>query len=94
MEERQGSRTHKIVLWNRKTAAITGVTDVLSFDLREVLLETEQGLLTVRGKDLHVNRLNVEKGEVDLEGSIDSAVYSDTHNKGAQKENLLVRFFK
>lgn len=94
MDERQESKTHKIALWNRKTAAITGVLDVLSFDLHEVLLETEQGLLTVRGKDLHVNRLSVEKGEVDLKGSMDSISYSDTHKAGGQKENLLARFFK
>ena len=39
--------------------------DVLSFDLNEILLETEQGMLMVKGTDMHVNRLNLEKGEVD-----------------------------
>ena len=50
--------------------------DVLSFDLNEVLLETEQGMLMVKGTDLHVNRLSLEKGEIDIEGRTDSLVYS------------------
>ena len=66
MEERQVQKPHKLVINNRKTSAETGVLDVLSFDLNEILLETEQGMLMVKGKDLHVNRLSVEKGEVDL----------------------------
>ena len=63
MEEKQVQKPHKLVVNNRKTSMVTGVLDVLSFDLNEILLETEQGMLMVKGKDLHVNRLSVEKGE-------------------------------
>ena len=75
MEERSSSiitGTHKISVNNRKNATITGVADVLAFDLNEVLLETNQGMLMIKGNDLHVKRLSLEKGEVDLEGKIDS----------------------
>ena len=76
MDERNVSkpamRGHKLVLNNRTASLVTGVKDVLSFDLNEVLLETEQGMLMVKGTDLHVNRLSLEKGEVDLSGNIDS----------------------
>ena len=34
---------HRISLVNREVCAINGVSDVLSFDVGEVLLETEQG---------------------------------------------------
>lgn len=73
---------------------VTGVLDVLSFDLNEILLETEQGMLMVKGTDLHVNRLSVEKGEVDLAGSIDSIVYSDMHSVAKKGENMLAKLFK
>ena len=73
---------------------VTGVLDVLSFDLNEILQETEQGLLMVKGTDLHVNRLSVEKGEVDLAGNIDSIAYSDVHAGGANKENFFAKLFK
>lgn len=82
------------MLSNRRTGTVSGVTDVISFDIAEILLETEQGMLTIKGADLHVNRLTLEKGEVDIEGRIDSMTYSevtDFHKAGA---SLLGRLFK
>lgn len=84
---------HRIVLTSRKTAVISGVLDVLSFDTREVLLETEMGILLLKGDDLHVNRLTLEKGEVDLDGRIDSVAYSEnSHLKG--EDGFLKKLFK
>ena len=77
MEEKQYAKAHKLLLSNRRTGTISGVTDVISFDIAEILLETEQGMLTIKGADLHVNRLTLEKGEVDIEGRIDSMAYSE-----------------
>ena len=94
MEEKQVQKAHKLVINNRKTSLITGVLDVLSFDLNEVLLETEQGMLMVKGTDLHVNRLSLEKGEVDLSGNIDSIAYSDAQAHGKQGENLFSKLFR
>ena len=73
---------------------VTGVLDVLSFDLNEILLETEQGMLMVKGTYLHMNRLSVEKGEVDLSGNIDSIAYSSASPAGKQAENFLSKLFK
>ena len=73
---------------------VTGVLDVLSFDLNEVLLETEQGMLMMKGNDLHVNRLSLEKGEVDLSGEIDSIAYSEINAAGRQGENLFAKLFR
>ena len=95
MEERQmPAKAHKLIVNNRKTSMVTGVLDVLSFDLNEILLETEQGMLMVKGTDLHVNRLSVEKGEVDLSGNIDSIAYSDVHAEQKQGENFFARLFR
>ena len=94
LEEKQMQKPHKLVVNNRKTSMVTGVLDVLSFDLNEILLETEQGMLMVKGKDLHVNRLSLEKGEVDLSGHIDSMAYSDLQKNGAQNENFFLKLFK
>ena len=92
MEEKQYAKAHKLLLSNRRTGTISGVTDVISFDIAEILLET--GMLTIRGADLHVNRLTLEKGEVDIEGRIDSIAYSevtDFHKAGA---SVLSRLFR
>ena len=62
MEEIQVSgKLHKISSNNRKNCSITGVTDVISFDLNQVLLETEYGMLTIKGHDLHVGKLSVDR---------------------------------
>ena len=87
-------RMHKISITNRQTCTVNGVNDVLSFDLREIVLETEQGMLMIRGNELHVNRLTLDKGEVDIDGRIDSFVYSDTAASGEKQESLLTRLFR
>ena len=73
MEERQApAGQHKLILNNRSKVSLNGITDILSFDVNEILIETELGMLMIRGKDLHVNRLTLEKGEVDISGKVDS----------------------
>ena len=95
MEEKQVRGPHKLVINNRQTSLVTGVLDVLSFDLNEVLLETEQGMLMIRGSELHVSRLTLEKGEVDIDGRIDSLTYSEqTASAGSKAESLLSRLFR
>ena len=88
-------RMHKIIMTNRRTCTVNGVNDVLSFDLREIVLETEQGMLMIRGSELHVSRLTLEKGEVDIDGRIDSLTYSEqTASAGSKAESLLSRLFR
>ena len=96
MDERNSNVTkaHKVLLANRKNGAFSGIVDVLSFDVAEILLETELGMLLIKGHDLHVNRLSLEKGEVDIEGRIDSLAYSDVKNVGKQAESFFGRMFK
>lgn len=96
MDEKNSNVTkaHKVLLVNRKNGAFSGVVDVLSFDVAEILLETELGMLLIKGHDLHVNRLSLEKGEVDIEGRIDSLTYSDVKTAGKQTESILGRLFK
>lgn len=93
MEEKMPIKTHRAVISNRRSALFTGVVDVISFDLTEILLETELGMLHVKGKDLHVNRLSVEKGEVDIEGKLDSFTYTDNGEFNRKNESLLGRLF-
>lgn len=87
-------RTHKIIVNNRKACNLTGVSDVLSFDESEIILETDQGMLMMKGKELHVNRLMLDKGEVDIDGRIDSITYSEQNTKSDRADSLLGRLFK
>jgi sporulation protein YabP len=92
-EKRDTSRgQHKVALYDRQGGTINGVIDVVSFDVSEILLETGMGRLAIKGRELHVSRLSLEKGEVDMEGRIDSLVYSDAKSS-ASKESIMARLF-
>lgn len=85
---------HKLILNNRNSLSITGVTEVLSFDVKEILLETTEGMLMIRGSEMHVTKLTVEKGEVAIEGRIDSFTYSESVSRRQENQNFLSRLFQ
>ena len=84
-----------ILVENREKMNVSGVLDVLSFDDRVILMETELGLLTVKGEKLKVNKLNLESEEVIIDGVIQNLSYSDTElGKNKNKNNLFSKIFK
>ena len=76
-EKKQGSLPHSVVLENRKAFTATGVSDVDSFDDQTIVAYTDLGELVVRGHGLHINRLNMETGELTLTGEVDSLTYTE-----------------
>jgi sporulation protein YabP len=94
MEEKINVRPHRLTIDNRASSTMTGIRDVVSFDENQVVLDTDMGLLTLKGKDLHVSRLTLEKGEVDLNGTIESLLYSSNEALRRSGESLLSRLFK
>ncbi len=94
MEEHVITNGHKLIIQNRSGGSITGVLDVISFDTKEILLMTELGALMIKGDDLHVKRLSVEKGETEITGKIDSMTYSEMKSAGEAAGNLIGRLFK
>lgn len=94
MDEKTGIRPHSCLVQNRSSVSLTGVREVVSFDENQVVMDTDLGMLTLKGKDLHVSRLTVEKGEVDIEGTLDQMAYSsnEAHRKAGQ--SLLSRLFQ
>lgn len=88
------ARSHRITLNNRGSGTITGVNAVISFDPNEILLDTEQGMLLIKGTELNVTKLTLDKGEVEVDGRVDSFTYSDM-KPGLKGENgLFDRLFK
>ena len=73
---------HTLILENRKSLTATGVSDVDSFDEQTVVAYTEMGELTVKGRNLHISRLNVDTGELTLDGEILSMYYTDSQPAG------------
>lgn len=79
---------------NRKSLSISGVRNVDSFDSEEFLLETEMGYLLVKGENLHLRSLNLEQGQVSIEGSINELGYLDDYHPGAKVKGFLGKLFK
>ncbi|MBR5562578.1 MAG: sporulation protein YabP [Clostridia bacterium] len=76
-EKKMNSVPHNLVLEDRRMLTVSGVSDVDSFDEETVVVFTDLGELTVRGTNLHINRLSVEVGELTVEGNISALIYSD-----------------
>jgi sporulation protein YabP len=85
---------HTVMMENRNKLEMTGITDVISFDLNKVLLETDYGVITLKGSNLHVSRLTVEKGELDIDGEITAMEYSKAFDMDRKGESLLGRLLK
>lgn len=95
VEETLVTGQHEIVMTNRNTVEVTGVVSVESFDSEEFLLQTEYGYLGIRGQDLHIKNLDLERGRVSIEGHLMDISYLDVHMPRAEKaKSLLGRLFK
>ena len=82
-----------LVLENREKLSISGVLDVLSFDDQVVIVETELGLLTVKGDNLRINKLSIDTSEVVVEGEIYNLAYSE-NDLNTKSTGLLGKIFK
>ena len=82
-----------LILENRNKLSISGVKDVLSFDDQVVIMETELGLLTVKGETLKINKLSIDTSEVIIEGDISYLAYSDKELEKT-KGSLISKIFK
>ena len=66
-----------VILENRKKLTMTGIKDVLSFDDEVVVVDSELGLINIKGSDLKVNKISVESGDVVVEGVVRAIEYAD-----------------
>lgn len=83
---------HNLILENRNRLVLTGVTDVDNFDENAISLFTELGELVIRGRKLHINVMNVETGDLSVEGDITALVYGDKDRK--RKPTVMGKLFK
>ena len=96
VDERKNINTgviQNLILENRGKLSISGVNDVLSFDDQVVMVETELGLLTVKGENIRINKLSIDTSEVIIEGDISYLAYSDKELEN-KKGSLISKIFK
>ncbi len=98
MEDKYGSRPqgykHHVLINDREDIKISGVIHVESFDDEEVILETELGLLAIRGEDLNIKSLDLERGEVSIAGHLLELVYAENKGRKHKGKGFMERLFK
>ncbi|MDD4602165.1 Spore protein YabP [bioreactor metagenome] len=82
---------HQLTLLEREELTIDGVTNLGSYDEKEIVMETEQGVLTVKGDGLNIKQLNLDKGNIIIDGNIKVLVYDEP---AQTKKGLLGRLLK
>lgn len=76
---------------NREFLSLTGVSKVQSFDPKEIILETVQGMLNIKGEKLGIKHLDLKEGLVEIEGFVEGLVYPRSSGSGG---NLWGRIFR
>lgn len=87
-------KSQNLILENREKLNITGVIDVESFNDESVIVDTEMGVLIVRGEDLHISKLNLDNSELSVEGDIISCEYADREGGKSKGMGFFGKMFK
>ena len=82
MQDKAVKSNHNMILENRKSLSISGITDVDSFDEKAICLYTQLGELTIQGKELHIDSMSVETGDMTVTGDIWAIIKGDKDRHG------------
>ena len=69
---------HSITIDGCSKVNVTGVTDVLSFDEDSITADTYCGAMVIKGRELHVVTLDLEKAVLVLDGGITGVYYEQS----------------
>ncbi|MGM9967920.1 MULTISPECIES: sporulation protein YabP [unclassified Rummeliibacillus] len=78
---------HLLTVRNRKRMDVTSVKSIERFDQEEFFVLTSQGHLQIRGEDLRIVHLDVDKGLLTLEGTVKNLQY-DEEDSGLSRSIL------
>lgn len=95
MEDRKLQKEQQkcnILMEDRSRLSVSGVEDIDTFDESEFVAITSAGALIVKGADLHISKLNVDTGELVVDGEFDSFVFNNSY--GGKAGGMLARIFK
>lgn len=93
-EEKKNTGRHSVRIENREKIIITGVVDVASFDEENISAETSMGFLNINGAGLHINKLNLDSGELYIDGEINSVYYHAAKEPKNSKGSLFNKMFR
>ena len=85
-------KNQNILIEDRNRITITGVEQVESFNDNTIILKTVKGGMTIKGEGLNIEKLNLDDGNVKIDGIINGIIYSDKDS--SQKGNIIGKIFK
>jgi len=92
LEKQNVEKNHFVNVSNRNKMSITGVKEVISFNDDSAVINTIQGLLHIKGSNMHLEKFNIESSELSMNGKIDNLIYKNNYK--LEKMSLLKRLFK
>lgn len=93
MEDTNKNYIQNVYLENREKLSISGVLDVFSFDDQIIIIETELGLLTIKGENLKITKLSLDTSDFIVEGLVNNIFYSNSEGN-KKNQSILTRIFK
>ncbi len=93
-DSRRKNTNHSVFMEQRNKLTITGVTDVLSFDEEGVIADTEMGILIIKGRGMHVGKLNVDDGSLSVDGEVESIEYTEAGMASKNKNSFFGKIFR
>ena len=72
------TRPHALQMENREKLRLSGVSDVSGFDENLIVLSTDMGELSIRGEALHIEKIDLDAGLLELRGRIGELCYEET----------------
>ena len=92
--EEKINKKHSLSLMERERLTLSGVKEVFSFDEVLIEVETTKGYLDIKGQDLHIIKMNIDEGDMIIEGNISSIEYHDNQGTGRKKGSMMSKLFK
>lgn len=90
----RSNKKHNITINNREDITMSGILDVLSFDEELVICQSDIGVLVLKGLELHVNKLDLDNGILELTGYITGLQYEQDHVLSKNKPSIFSKIFK
>ena len=85
--------SHELKLIDRREISLTGIKKITSFDAEEFLLESNMGIILIKGTNLEIMKLDTHDGNVKIKGKINGFNYLDNKEKG-KGESIISKLFK
>ncbi|SDY57309.1 sporulation protein YabP [Proteiniborus ethanoligenes] len=93
-EKKTTLKSNNIILEDREKLGISGVEYVESFNDNTIILFTSKGGLTIKGASLNISKLNLDDGNVTIQGIINSLNYTNKELSANKGGGLLGKMFK